>query len=150
MLIHSFSTQQLISYYLREDSMDCYLTELKMLFFSNSFFMWLSVCFCSFILICYLLFVLISQVFVTFLHLVSLVASFAVINFLFSSLLIISVCKCVCSNRNKKGESWTLHFLKPEALSFNSNAWRKRETTQFLSIYLGRHLQHLQIHSHAG
>ena len=54
-------------YYLQEDSMDRYLTELKMFFsFSNSFFIWLSLCFCLFILFCYLLFVLISQVFVTF------------------------------------------------------------------------------------
>ena len=54
-------------YYLQEDSMDRYLTELKMFFsFSNSFFVWLSLCFCLFILFCYLLFVLISQVFVTF------------------------------------------------------------------------------------
>ena len=37
-------------YYLQEDSMDRYLTELKMFFsFSNSFFIWLSLCFCLFI-----------------------------------------------------------------------------------------------------
>ena len=68
------------SYYLQEDSMDRYLTELQMFFFSfsNSFFIWLSLCFCLFILFCYLSFVLISQVLVTFLHLVFY------INFLFS------------------------------------------------------------------
>ena len=33
MLMHSFSTQQLNSYYLQQDSMDRYLTELKMFFF---------------------------------------------------------------------------------------------------------------------
>ena len=33
MLIHSFTTQQLNSYYLQEDSMDRHLTELKMSFF---------------------------------------------------------------------------------------------------------------------
>ena len=65
--MHSFSTQQLNSYYLQEDSMNLYLTELKMFFFfSISFFIWFSLCFCLFILFCYLLFVLISQVFVTF------------------------------------------------------------------------------------
>ena len=54
-------------YYLQEDSMDRYLTELKMFFsFSNSFFIWLSLCFCLFIPFCYLSFVLLSQVFVTF------------------------------------------------------------------------------------
>ena len=54
-------------YYLQEDSMDRYLTELKMFFsFSNSFFIWLSLCFCLFIPFCYLSFVLISQVCVTF------------------------------------------------------------------------------------
>ena len=68
MLMHSFSTQQLNSYYLQEDSMNRYLAELKMFFFFfvNSFFIWLSVCFCLFILFCYLLFVLISPVLVTF------------------------------------------------------------------------------------
>ena len=50
MLMHSLSTQQLNSYYLQEDSMDRYLTELKMfLSFSSSFFIWLSLCFCLFI-----------------------------------------------------------------------------------------------------
>ena len=84
MLMHSFSTQQLNSYYLQEDSMDRYLTELKMFFsFSNSFFRWLSLCFCLFILFCYLLFVLISQVFITF-YMVLLAVSFVVINLLFS------------------------------------------------------------------
>ena len=33
MLMHSFSTQQLNSYYLQDDSMDRHLTELKMFFF---------------------------------------------------------------------------------------------------------------------
>ena len=33
MLMRSFSTQQLNSYYLQQDSMDRYLTELKMFFF---------------------------------------------------------------------------------------------------------------------
>ena len=75
MLMHSFSTQQLNSYYLQEDSMNRYLAELKMFFkivfliffsLSNSFFIWLSICFCLLILFCYLLFVLTSQVFVTF------------------------------------------------------------------------------------
>ena len=46
MLMHSFSTQQLNSYYLQEGSMDRYLTEPKMLFsFSNSFYMWISFCY---------------------------------------------------------------------------------------------------------
>ena len=65
MWMHSFSTQQLNSYYLQEDSVDLYLKELKMFFFSfsNSFSIWLSVCFCLFILFCYLLLILISQVF---------------------------------------------------------------------------------------
>ena len=52
--------------------------------FSNSFFIWLSVWFCLFILFCYILFVLISQVFVTFLLLVSLAVSVPLIIFLFS------------------------------------------------------------------
>ena len=39
MLMHSFSTQQFNSYYLQEDSMSCYLAELKMFFFlSLSYF----------------------------------------------------------------------------------------------------------------
>ena len=66
MLTHSSLTRQLNSYYLQEDSMDRYLSELKLFFsFSNLFFIWLSV-FYLFILFCYLLFVLVSQVFVTF------------------------------------------------------------------------------------
>ena len=65
--------------------MDRYLTELKMFFsFSNSFLIWLSLCFCLFIPFCYISFLLISQVFVIFLQLVLLAVSFAVINFLFS------------------------------------------------------------------
>ena len=72
-------------HYLRKDSMDRYLTELRIFIsFSNSFFIWLSVSFCLFILFCYLSFLLISQMLVTFLHLVSLAVSFVVINFLFS------------------------------------------------------------------
>ena len=67
LLMHSFSTQQLNSYYLQEDSTKRYLAELKMFFFFlNSFFIWLSICFCLVVLLCYLLFVLISQVFVIF------------------------------------------------------------------------------------
>ena len=71
MLMHSFSTQQLNSYYLQEDSMNRYLEKLKMFFFLSlihfsHFFIWLSICFCLFILFCYLLFVLMFQVFVTF------------------------------------------------------------------------------------
>ena len=67
MLTHSFSTQQLNTYYLQEDSVDRYLTELKMFFFLSliDFFIWLSPCFCLFNRFCYLSFVLISQVFVT-------------------------------------------------------------------------------------
>ena len=65
--------------------MDRYLTELNIFFyFSDSFFTWLSLCFCLLILFCYLSFVLISEVFVTFLHLVLLAVSFVVINFLLS------------------------------------------------------------------
>ena len=68
MLMHSFSTEQLNSYYLQEDSMNRYLAELKMSFsyLPNSFFIWLSICFCLFILFSYLLFLLVSHVFVTF------------------------------------------------------------------------------------
>ena len=46
-------------HYLQEDSIDCYLMELKsFVSFSNSFFIWLILCFCLFILFCYLSFVL--------------------------------------------------------------------------------------------
>ena len=78
MLMHSFSAQQVNSYYLQEDSMNRYLTELKMFFsFSDIFFIWLS-----------------------FLHLVLLAVSFVVINFYFLSFLVSSICKCdICSNR---------------------------------------------------
>ena len=82
MLMHSFSTQQLNSYYHQKDLMDRHLTELKIFFsFFNSFFLWLSLCFCLFIPICYLSLVLTSQVFATFLHLVLLAVTFVVINF---------------------------------------------------------------------
>ena len=104
MLMQSFSTQQLNSCYLQEDSMDRYFTELKMVFFSfsYSFFTWLSLCFCLFIPFCYLSFVLISQVFVTFYiwfcwQLVLLSSIFYFLSFLVSSL-----CKCVIYPNRKK------------------------------------------------
>ena len=72
--------------------------------FSNSFFIWLSICFCLLILFFfYLLFVLISQLFVTFYIwlLVLLYSIFYLLRFLVSS-----ICKCViCSNR-KKNKIW--------------------------------------------
>ena len=85
MLMQSFSILQLNSYYLQEDSIDRYLTELKMFFpslihFSYGFLF----VFVYFIQFCYVSFVLKSQVFVTFLHLVLLAVSFVVINFLLS------------------------------------------------------------------
>ena len=99
-LTHSFSTQQLNTYYLQEDSVDRYLTELKMFFFLSliDFFIWLSPCFCLFNRFCYLSFVLISQVFVT---------CYIWFCWLFSQLLVSPICKCViCSNREKKLEAF--------------------------------------------
>ena len=119
MLTHSFSTQQLNTYYLQEDSVDRYLTELKMFFFLSliDFFIWLSPCFCLFNRFCYLSFVLISQVFVTcyiwFCYLSFVLISQVFVTcyiwfcWLFSQLLVSLICKCViCSNREKKLEAF--------------------------------------------
>ena len=93
--IHSSAIEFMLSL---EKSIDCYL----MLFFSfsNSFCIWfpgfsfsalLSLIFSYFLGVC------------NFLHLVLLAISFVVINFLFSSILVTSMCKYVASsNRRKK------------------------------------------------
>ena len=78
-----------------------YFTELNIFFpFSNSFFIWLSVLF-----YCVLLSLITTDIpgVCNFLQLVSLAVKFVVINFLFSWLLVSSICKCViCSNEKNK------------------------------------------------
>ena len=106
MLMHSFSTQQLDSYYFQEDSMNRYLLELKMLFFflslinfSNGFLFAFVYLFCF----CYLLFVLISQAFVMFYIWFCWLLLLLWPIFYFLSFLVISICRCViCWNRKKK------------------------------------------------
>ena len=84
MLMHSSATQQLNSYYLEEDSMDHYLTELNMFLFLRFIFY---MAFCLFLFIYSVMLSLICNYLpgvCNFLNLVSLAISFVVINFLFS------------------------------------------------------------------
>ena len=100
MLMHSFSAQQVNSYYLQEDSMNRYLTELKMFFsFSDKFFIQLS-----------------------FLHLVLLAVSFVVINFYFLSFLVSSICKCViCSNRKNMPSQACLFLVRRQSVPWRNH-----------------------------
>ena len=80
-LMHSFSTQQLNSYYLQEDSMDRYLTEL---FFLSLIHFWYGFLFVFVYLFCFLSLVCTYIPGVcNFLHLVLMAVSFVVIRFLF-------------------------------------------------------------------
>ena len=103
-LMYPFSTQQLNSYYLQEDSVDCYLTEeLKMFFFFLLFIFHMA--FSLFLFVHSALLSLICTYipgFCNFLRLVLLTVRFVVINF-FIFLAFSLVCKCViCSSRKKK------------------------------------------------
>ena len=83
--IYSFSMQQANVYYLQGDSMDRYLTELKMLFFLDviHFHMAFSLFLFTYSVLLSLICTYIKGV-CNFLHLVLLAVSFFVINFLFT------------------------------------------------------------------